>query len=460
MNYTSISQARLSYLEPAHAQNEKSAFIYAAEYCSHFMPEAAEIRTLTPHPWSLKSSVFHMGADATVLLGQALGIDSKTWIRAVGRDTVGPHAARTILLGELRYCPECLRQGWHSALHQHSAVDRCPIHQIRLQTGCMHCGAAISTTMGGIAKHHFHCGECGKSLAGQRRRAGLGKPLLQVSASLFEPLRSSLLDTGASDIIRSPLTLPRAPEETVSIPGASQALAHHLQWPDPSREQPGRSASRPVRHFSVSQEQALVPTVHLQRRMRSAALEAMEDILEVAQHSGHSIDIPPELSSVGKASARVDIGVGVIAAAVWRTARLFEVDAFLLGELPPRQANEQPMTRDVPPYDPIDTHVRWAQVAAVFVDSVLQLRQYRYGVQIDWNAAPSRLELMPAWRGLTRDGKIELRLRERCDMRLVARLARRYRHRLLGATPEGLSPQDVVAGVPAAQTHRLASAAL
>ncbi len=445
MNYPNAQQARLSYLEPAHAMNERSAFVYAAEFCNHFMPEPAEIKVLTTQPWSLRTSIFWMGADATVLLGQALGIDSKTWIRAVGRDIVGSHAARSILLAELRHCPECLLQGWHSALHQHSAVERCPAHNAALQTGCPHCGASISTTMAAIAKNHFYCGECQRSLAGQRRRAGLGKPVLQISARQFEPMRLSLLDTGASDIIRSPLTLSQPPDVTVRTPGGPRALAHHLQWPDATREMAGRRVDRQDRQISVTQETALVPQPQQQRRLRATALAAMEDILEIAQHSGPSIDIPPELSSIGKAAARVNIRVGLIAAALWRTARIFEVDGYLLGELPPRHANEQPLSREVPPYEPIDTEIRKAQVAAVFVDSVLQLRRCQYGVQINWSESAVRQELMPAWRGFVHEGQIEMRVRVRCGMALVGRVARRYRSSFLSATPEGVAPQELLA---------------
>ena len=65
MSYPGTNQSRLAYLEPAHARHERSAFMYGVEYCHHFLPESAEIKELTSQPWSMRVSIFHMGAEAT-----------------------------------------------------------------------------------------------------------------------------------------------------------------------------------------------------------------------------------------------------------------------------------------------------------------------------------------------------------------------------------------------------------
>ncbi len=41
-----------------------------------------------------------------------------------------------------RYCPQCLELGFQSALHQISAIVRCPIHGCALLTTCERCGAS------------------------------------------------------------------------------------------------------------------------------------------------------------------------------------------------------------------------------------------------------------------------------------------------------------------------------
>lgn len=45
---------------------------------------------------------------------------------------------------DLRFCGQCLREGFHSAVYQWIGLDRCPLHHVRLQTGCPQCGHKIS----------------------------------------------------------------------------------------------------------------------------------------------------------------------------------------------------------------------------------------------------------------------------------------------------------------------------
>jgi hypothetical protein len=444
MSYPGANQSRLAYLEPSHATSERSAFIYGVEYCNHFMPESAEIKVLTPQPHSMRVSIFHMGTEGCAFLGQALGIDSKTWTRALGRDIVGAQQLRAVLLGELRYCRECLKQGWHSALCQPVAVERCPVHRIRLQTGCPHCGASIPTSMIAIGRNHFHCPDCGKSLATERRRTGLGKPVLQIGAASFATLRASLLDTGASDLIRSPLKIEQSPEEVVRSTSGSRALAHHLLWSEAGTEARGASSGATDSLLSVGHDDALVPAAQVQRRLRATALAAVEELLETVQRAGATVVIPDEVCTIGSAAARIDVSMGLVAAALWRTAHVFDVSRFVLGELPPPQAPAQPFSDGIPPFQGIDDAIRRAQVFGVFVDSILQLRRCRYGVEIEWNRTNGQSALLPAWRGAVNAGRVELRLRSRCNDRLVARLTRRHAARRLEHVPEGASVQALV----------------
>jgi hypothetical protein len=43
-----------------------------------------------------------------------------------------------------RYCPACLRQGFHTLLHQLPWVCRCPWHRMRLLTKCAICGSSLT----------------------------------------------------------------------------------------------------------------------------------------------------------------------------------------------------------------------------------------------------------------------------------------------------------------------------
>lgn len=446
MSYPVTNQSRLAYLEPAHARHERSAFMYGVEYCHHFLPESAEIKELTSQPWSMRVSIFHMGAEATAALGQAFGIDSRTWARATGRDITGVHAAKTVLLGELRHCPQCLAKGWHSVLFQHVAVDRCPVHQAPLQVGCPHCSAPIPTSMAAIGKNHLHCPNCNRALAVERRREGLGQPVLQIGANLFASLRASLLDTGASDLIRSPLQLLDTPDQMVQSPSAVKGAAHHLIWPSLAEgtgegiEPSGWSDTV----LSVEEGAAPLSPGQRHRRLRAAALAGVEELLQLAQKAGADMQVPAPLTTLGTAASRVDVSVGLVAAALWRTARILKVAPFLLGEMPPPQADEQPLTDGVPPFAEADAAVRRAQVQDMFVESLITLRRRRYGIEVDWNRIPQNLRMTPAWRGAIHDRTVELRLRSRSDKALVARLIQRYRNQALALAPDGIKPESLL----------------
>ena len=44
---------------------------------------------------------------------------------------------------ELRYCVPCLQAGFHAAWFQWQVIERCPLHDAPLRTGCVRCAAAI-----------------------------------------------------------------------------------------------------------------------------------------------------------------------------------------------------------------------------------------------------------------------------------------------------------------------------
>ncbi len=65
-----------------------------------------------------------------------------------------------------RFCPSCLKDGFHSIFYQVEGIIGCPIHDVPLVTQCLHCGAPA----GPLALQHawpalpFGCEHCGRSL--------------------------------------------------------------------------------------------------------------------------------------------------------------------------------------------------------------------------------------------------------------------------------------------------------
>jgi len=48
---------------------------------------------------------------------------------------------------KLRYCPECILKGYHSALYQMLWLFECPIHKVPLLSSCPNCGNPIETSL-------------------------------------------------------------------------------------------------------------------------------------------------------------------------------------------------------------------------------------------------------------------------------------------------------------------------
>ena len=71
--------------------------------------------------------------------------------------------ARVLASRLLRVCPECIRAGFHSPLHQLLFIRECPIHRARLNTSCFECGKSTSaySLVRGSFITPYGCGECG-----------------------------------------------------------------------------------------------------------------------------------------------------------------------------------------------------------------------------------------------------------------------------------------------------------
>lgn len=73
----------------------------------------------------------------------------------------------------LRYCPECITQGYHSIFHQLYAISKCPIHDIELTEQCQHCGNKITYELNYRRKAiPYGCPVCHMGLWEPRRQTG------------------------------------------------------------------------------------------------------------------------------------------------------------------------------------------------------------------------------------------------------------------------------------------------
>jgi hypothetical protein len=62
-----------------------------------------------------------------------------------------------------RYCPVCLRWGYHSVLFQLTRITHCPAHQRALRIGCRHCHYAQPLRLNArLLDRPFRCAQCGQ----------------------------------------------------------------------------------------------------------------------------------------------------------------------------------------------------------------------------------------------------------------------------------------------------------
>ena len=72
-----------------------------------------------------------------------------------------PHVLTMRACSELRYCVSCLQAGFHAAWFQWLVVERCPLHDAPLRTGCVRCAAAIPYALGAqLALSPLRCTAC------------------------------------------------------------------------------------------------------------------------------------------------------------------------------------------------------------------------------------------------------------------------------------------------------------
>jgi len=71
------------------------------------------------------------------------------------------------LTTSLRYCPICIKNGFHTALFQYNYLDKCPIHEEKLISSCPECGVGVALLyklQNDAFNSPFACHSCGYNL--------------------------------------------------------------------------------------------------------------------------------------------------------------------------------------------------------------------------------------------------------------------------------------------------------
>jgi TniQ len=112
-------------------------------------------------------------------LRQSLGLRLKTL-----RASLIPRALQRCSSRYFRYCPKCLKRGYHGVLHQLEPLQHCPLHGCWLETECGHCHQpSLYRLNARLLDAPFRCASCRQYYVGcppqfDRRRAIPSKTLV------------------------------------------------------------------------------------------------------------------------------------------------------------------------------------------------------------------------------------------------------------------------------------------
>ena len=138
---------------------EQSLYVTLCHHFKKWNPSPDELRERLG--FVSRSSIFHLRDLALTRLGKAMSIDRKDVFYQCARESMGAKYGTAFLFQELRYCPECIKDEFHSPLFQHRAMERCPVHGCRLSSDCRNCGMALPTDVQTLAQSPFCCDACG-----------------------------------------------------------------------------------------------------------------------------------------------------------------------------------------------------------------------------------------------------------------------------------------------------------
>src|SRR5258708_16693968 len=100
-------------------------------------------------------------------LSQLLSLDRSVLIESTAIAYIKQEEVPLLTSSQLRFCPECVSTGFHSAIHQLLFVSHCPIHQTPLVTHCPTCGTISSryTLTSLTYRNSNECKQCLNSFA-------------------------------------------------------------------------------------------------------------------------------------------------------------------------------------------------------------------------------------------------------------------------------------------------------
>lgn len=164
---------------------KKFAYLNAAGYpdLRELVGRAKSERT-SPRGEQLRCDLNSLATVDDEKLRNLLGIESNEILQATALAYIKHEELIVLTSNQLRYCTDCMKAGFHSAIHQLLFLSHCPIHNGPLVTRCPECGTvAPRYTLGSItARRRTNCAHCFDSFA-ENFRQGINLRLTDDSQS-------------------------------------------------------------------------------------------------------------------------------------------------------------------------------------------------------------------------------------------------------------------------------------
>ncbi len=364
--------------------------------------------------------------------------------RLQGAD-MGKHNSLVINLA-LRYCQKCIDLNYHSAVYQHIALARCPLHTTAFHDVCHRCHMPVIPTFSSVIEHPFECPNCKCALGRTAKRDSDTFEAISVDTMIGE--RRRVLATTVSSRTWSFAMSSNLKERlgTPSNPVASRHFQRMCVW----------QKDRSTAHWPVFKEQHFMVTGKfdsLSSRVEvNAALSVLLWLRQVCYaHELSAVTLAHRLGRYPR-GLRINTHTSLISAAMYKLASayglvqdmvtFFELDAI---DLP--QALETQTTKTVARYaasafrEPeLDFRLMQFEMLGMFAKLLLMHRHEAATTEVNWMELPNDLEFGPTWLQVTEPGQqyhylIRPRVTEESLRRLIAR---KWNHQLVFefSTPE------------------------
>ncbi|OYY32343.1 MULTISPECIES: hypothetical protein [unclassified Polaromonas] len=342
----------------------------------------------------------------------------------------------------LRYCRRCIDLNYHSAVYQHVALARCPLHTTVFHDVCHHCHKPVVPTFASVIEYPFECPNCKLALG---RSAARETDASEASAvdTMITDRRRVLAATKPSFHWR--FTFSSEQSERLGTPSNPVASRHYQRlcvW----------QADRSSAHWPRFLEEHLTVTGNSRSTggiwSPYAQVEAAQRVLLWLRQACYA----HELAAVTLAyrlgryprGLRIDVHTSLISAAIYKLASayglvqdmvmFFESDATDLKG--PAKAQ---LGRTVARYgataagEPeLDFRLMQLEMLGMFAKLLLMHRHQAPTTEVSWLELPHELEFAPAWfKIIVPSQPFQYVIRPRVNEASLRRLiARKWNHEL------------------------------